>query len=139
MTGSILVAHDGVVEVVESAKILVRIESSSACSTCHAKGVCGTMDSTFKLIEIRDMNRSYNVGDKVVVMVEQTTGFKALFLGYLLPFLIVMTTLIVGSILSSDEMVVGLLSLGVLIPYYLVLFFMRDRLSKSFSFRIKEN
>ena len=131
------ISHQGVVESVLSDKITVRIMSVSACSTCHASGVCNASDQQEKIIEALPNGKPIKPGDWVTVTAKESMGFKALFLGYLLPFLLVMAALIITTSLSFKEIWAGLISLGVLVPYYAVLYFRRERINKSFVFEIQ--
>lgn len=134
-----LIEHDGIVEQIENRTIYVKIISQSACASCHAKGVCGGSDSTEKIIEVAtDDFLSYCIGDKVVVQVSRTLGFKGLLLGYLIPAILVVATLVIASMLTNDEGIAGLVSLGVLFPYYFTLYLLRNKIKKTFQFSIKK-
>jgi len=74
----------------------------------------------------------------VVVFLKESLGFRAMFLGYLLPFLILMTVLIIGTSIGLDEGTAGLLALGSLVPYYMVIFIKNKKLKKTFSFSIRK-
>ncbi|MBI5010801.1 MAG: SoxR reducing system RseC family protein, partial [Bacteroidia bacterium] len=76
-------------------------------------------------------------GDTVTVSMKQYTGFTALFLGYIMPLLIVLTFLILLALIGYSELIAGLLSLSTLLPYYLVLYFMRNRINDKFIFSLK--
>ena len=91
-----------------------------------------------KEIEISHFNRNYSPGEEVTVIFQESQGFKALFYGYVLPFLIVVLTLIVTFSVTNNEVISGLLALGVLIPYYITLFFFRHFLKKVFKFEVEE-
>ena len=79
----------------------------------------------------------FREGQEVVVAMKKSLGGKAVFLGYLLPFLLLIGVLITVLTLSGDEGIAGLSAIGILIPYYLVLYLLRDRLKKTFSFSIE--
>ena len=64
-------------------------------------------------------------------------GFTALFLGYVLPLLIVIACLLILTSIKVSELLSGLTSVAILIPYYLTLFLFRKRVNKKFSFRLK--
>ncbi|HYX06285.1 MAG TPA: SoxR reducing system RseC family protein [Bacteroidales bacterium] len=132
------IEHQGIVSEVEGNRIKVNIVSQSACSSCHAKGACGMSEVQEKTIEVEDNSGSYRKGEWVNVILEQTLGYRALFLGYLLPFLVVLFTLILTISISGNEALSGILSLTILLPYYLVLFLMKGRIQRSFSFMIKK-
>ena len=71
-------------------------------------------------------------------MFKESKGFTALFYGYVLPFLIVLITLVVVISITNNELYGGLLSLSVLIPYYIILYLFRHQLKKVFKFEVEE-
>lgn len=131
-----IISHEGIVDKKDNNSVVVRITSSSACSGCHAEGFCNITGEKERLISVTG---SYNVspGDHVILLMKQSMGFMALFLGYLLPFVILLAGLVVFLAMSVPELTAGLLSISVLFPYYLILYLLRDRISKKFYFTIK--
>lgn len=133
---SSVITHQGVIETITKQLVKVKIINLSACSSCHAKGACSAADMEEKLIDIYTDEKNYQIGQMVTISSKLTTGFKALLLGYVLPFLIVLTTLIVLTVLSISEIKAGLIALASLVPYYFALYFFRDRMTKEFTFEI---
>jgi sigma-E factor negative regulatory protein RseC len=68
---------------------------------------------------------------------KQSMGYAALILGYILPVIIVVAALITLNSLGIPELTSGLASLSILIPYYVILFFLRKTINKKFSFTLK--
>ncbi|MCD4679299.1 MAG: SoxR reducing system RseC family protein [Bacteroidales bacterium] len=133
------ITHPGIIHEVGSERIYVKILSQSACSACHAKGACSVSDLEEKLIDVKiPSGKSYNVGDMVTVGMEKSLGSKAVLLGYFIPFLILLFVLITMLAISDNELLSGMLAIGLLIPYYLILYLLKDKLQKTFEFRIKE-
>ncbi len=131
------VDHLGKVQEITSSDVMVSILNHSSCSACHAKGACGMVDTTEKIVVVHKPNHNYQVGQDVRVILRQSLGFKALFLGYVVPFLLVLLILIVLSAFNVHEGRAGIASLAVLIPYYLGLYFFKDKVSKQFTFEIE--
>jgi sigma-E factor negative regulatory protein RseC len=131
------IEHKGIVSEINENAIFVDLSVQSACAACHAKSVCG-IDSAQKTIEVRTDNKSFNIGERVKVVMRESLGMKALFLGYLLPFIVVISTLMI--LLSADfsEGFSGLISIIVLVPYYTVLYFFKDRIKREFNFDIEK-
>ena len=117
---------------------MVTIVNQSACSTCHARGSCNVSDFQDKEIEISHFSQDYKPGQEVTVIFKESKGFTALFYGYILPFILVLSTLIAALSVTNDELVSGLFSLGVLIPYYIIIYFFRDQFKKVFNFEVEE-
>ncbi len=117
---------------------MVNIVNESACSACHAKGACNVSDFQDKEIEITDFSKNYKPGEEVTVVFQQSQGFTAVFWGYLFPFLLVLITLIITVSLTKNDLTGGLISLAILIPYYITLYFFRHLLKKVFKFEVEE-
>lgn len=132
------IKHKGYVREVGENSLIVTIINQSACSTCHAQGACTVSDFQDKEIEISHFTKQYSPGQEVTILFKESQGFTALFYGYILPFLLVLATLIVMTSVSDNELLGGLLSLAVLIPYYTTLYFFRHLLKKVFKFELEE-
>lgn len=119
--------------------MIVTIINQSACSTCHSKSACTVADFQDKEIEINYFTRSYSPGQEVTILFRESQGFTALLYGYVLPFILILVTLIIAISITDNELVGGLLALAILIPYYTTLYFFRHLLKKVFKFELEEN
>jgi sigma-E factor negative regulatory protein RseC len=130
------IQHDGTVKKVDGNSVLVSITSNAACSGCHAEGLCGISGKEEKIIDIRGR---YNVspGDSVTVLMEESAGYKAVVLSYLVPLVFIVTGLIICNILSINELMSGLISISLLAPWYMILYLFRNRIDRSFTFTLK--
>ncbi|MDD4148889.1 MAG: SoxR reducing system RseC family protein [Bacteroidales bacterium] len=137
MSKNSTIEHKGVVAEIKSGAILVDLIVQSACAACHAKSVCG-IDSSLKTIEVKTDKKLFSIGENVKVIMQSSLGMKALFLGYVLPFIIVVTTLLVLTSLNVSEGLSGLISILILAPYYLILYFFRDKIKREFNFDIEK-
>jgi len=130
--------HEGIVDHLDHDKVAVMIIAQSACSSCHSKGMCTALDMKEKVIEVkRNRNLELKTGDKVILQMKQSMGHKAVILGYLLPFLLLIITLIVAGSFFN-EAVSGLIAIGILVPYYLMLYAFRHQLRQTFQFELKQ-
>ena len=135
MSGEI--SHKGIIKELSDKSIIVGIINESACSSCHAKGVCSVSDMKDKEIEINHFSGDFHIGQSVEVVGNTSQGFKALFYGYVFPFILIMIVLIIMTSLQFSEGTSGLLSLSILFPYYFILYLTRNKIRKSFEFEIK--
>lgn len=132
------VVHDGIVDKVEGNKVFVNIVSMSACVSCHAKGLCNMSEIQEKNIEAEKPDSwEPKSGDRVNLEMEEKMGSKAVLLGYFYPFLLVLISLIALTATGVEEGISGLISLFLLIPYYVILYLSKDKLKKDFAFRIR--
>jgi sigma-E factor negative regulatory protein RseC len=131
------ITHSGIITKHETGIIYVSIIAQSACSACHAKGVCGMSEMQEKVVEIDDAGLpELAVGTPVTVAMKRATGLKAVLYGYFLPFVLLLTTLFVAMGYFHNEGKAGLLALAILLPYYLVLYMLRGKMKSGFEFSI---
>jgi positive regulator of sigma E activity len=133
-----IIRHKGFVKEVRDNTLIVNIINESACSACHSKGACTVADFQEKEIEVTQFSKTYLPGQEITILFKESKGITALFFGYLLPFLLVLTSLIIMNVLTENELISGLISLGILIPYYITLYFFRHLLKKVFKFEVEE-
>ncbi|MBN2347423.1 MAG: SoxR reducing system RseC family protein [Bacteroidales bacterium] len=138
MNASDCYEQQGLIEDINEGLITVNVKNTSLCADCHAKGACGFFDIQKKSIQIFQSSANFKVGEKVNVILKKSLGIKALFLGYIMPFLVVLVVLIVLSILHASELFAGLVSLSLLIPYYVALYIFRNKIKKSFTFTLRK-
>jgi sigma-E factor negative regulatory protein RseC len=129
--------HEGIVQKTDDKSVIVSISAATACSGCYAEGSCTLSGKEEKIIEVPG---KYIVkpGDKVTILMKQSMGYAALLLGYLLPLISVVVILIILISFKIPELTAGLISLAVLIPYYVILYFFRNRINEKFTFTLKE-
>lgn len=129
-----LIRHTGIVTAINGDLAHVQIVQSSACSACKAKSMCMSSESQTKEMDALILE-PMQVGDEVEVEVRERLAWKAVLLAYILPFVVMMTTIAVLDILTGwDEAIVGGIALGSIALYYLVLSQFKGRLQKQFSF-----
>lgn len=137
MSTSEIITHPGIIEELTDDKVLVKILSMSACSSCHAKGMCNVAEVEEKIVEIKkDPRKTYKVGDQVTLSMRKSLGTLAVMLGYIVPFLLLMGVLILVLFISGNEGMAGLSAILILIPYYWLLYIYRNKLKTTFSFMI---
>ncbi|MEN8155930.1 MAG: SoxR reducing system RseC family protein [Bacteroidota bacterium] len=133
-----MIDHVGIIERIEGDIAHVNINSVSACASCHAKGACSAADMEEKFLDVPLNGADYEAGETVRVLIARHTGFKAVALGYVYPFLLLMTVLITATAAGVNELRAGLFALLSLPPYYLAIFLVRNRIKKSFTFTIQK-
>ena len=132
------ITHPGIIESVGEKQVFVKILAMSACSSCHAKAMCNIAEVEEKIVEIRKAEGgNYKEGQEVTVSMKKSLGGMAVFLGYILPFILLMAVLLLVLVISGNEGLAGLLAIAALIPYYWLLYIFRDRLKRTFSFSIQ--
>ena len=132
------IEHLGIVQSITDRMIKVLFVQETACSTCHVQGVCSVPDGKNQEVEVVDSSNQFIVGEQVNIVLEESLGMRALFLSYILPFILVVFVLGIASSIFNNDLMAGSISLFCLIPYYYYLYLKRDKLKKIFSFKIKK-
>lgn len=135
----VCVEQQGTVEEVAGHRVFVRIRQVSACGDCHAKGMCSMTEMEDKVIEADGNSLSLTRGDRVNIIMKRSMGNKAVVLGYMIPFVLLIIVLLVLSAEQVDEWIIGLAIVSILISYYAILHLFRDRLRKSFTFTLRKS
>ena len=131
--------HNGRIEKIEGDTIFVRIIQQSACSGCHAKGMCSASDQKEKVIEVNDPNSDrFHINEEVTLCGQSSLGLQAVLLAFVLPLIIVVAAIVSGNYLQWDETTSGLTGLLLLVPYYCILYFSREKLKRNFIFTLKK-
>lgn len=131
------ITHDGIISRIAKDVITVMIVSKASCASCQVAGACSASDVEEKNVDIkRELNDNYQIGDKVVVMMDQSLGTWAVLFGYVFPFLVLLFGLILFTQTLDSEGLAGLLALLLLIPYYGILYLSRKKMDKTFQFKI---
>ncbi|GAB6395173.1 MAG: SoxR reducing system RseC family protein [Bacteroidales bacterium] len=131
------IEHCGIIERVEGDKVFVRIMQQSACSGCHAQSMCMAANKKDRLVEVADHSGLFTANETVMLCGQSGMGLRAVVLAFLIPLAIVVTAIVVFSLFwkESGSALAGLL---LLVPYYAVLYFLRNNLKKQFTFTIKK-
>ena len=131
--------HDGKIIEITPEFTSVEIISSSACSQCHAKGLCGFSEEESKVVMVpTSPYTERKVGDTVTLAMKQTMGLKAVWISYVIPLIILMILVLSLSSVIDNEVWTGLTAIGGVALYYLVIWLLRDKLKNEFVFCIKD-
>ena len=131
--------HDGKIIEITPEFTSVEIISSSACSQCHAKGLCGFSEEESKVVMVpTSPYTERKVGDTVTLALKQTMGLKAVWISYVIPLIILMILVLSLSSVIDNEVWTGLAAIGGVALYYLVIWLLRDKLKNEFVFYIKD-
>lgn len=130
------IKHLGIVENINGSRLKVKIVQSSACSACSVKGHCSASETKEKIIDVYNKNNvPCQIGERVMIVGTTSMGMKAVLLAFVLPFIVLLLALVISlKLTGGDEAVSALVSLGTLVPYYLIIYICRNRLSRSFMF-----
>ena len=133
------IEQKGIVEDIKANRIRIRFQPLSVCDNCQTKSICNLKDNQDNYIEIIDKSGIYKVGDEVRLIIKKSLGYAALFLGYLLPLIIVLLFLFLFLSIKSNEILSVLGSLSMLAVYYLILYLKRNNISNRFKITLEKS
>ncbi|HIP48956.1 MAG TPA: Fis family transcriptional regulator [Lutibacter sp.] len=129
------ISHPGIVSKISKDSVEIAILGNVHCDACNAKSACGVSETETKIVEVPNIDNSFEINQQVEIVMQNSLGLKAVFYGYVLPFILLFVVLFVSSIYLK-EWQAGLLALFVLLPYYSILYFNEKTLKKTFSISV---
>jgi len=132
-----IITHEGiVVRVPGDGTADVEIITMEACATCHAKSVCSAGKTDTRIITVKSV-ADLDQGDHVTVVMQQSLGFRALVIGYVIPFLVLIAAFTLATVAGAGELLSAMLSFAAIGLYYFVVWILRSTIGKKFEFKIK--
>ena len=99
--------------------------------------MCGMAEIKRKQVTVSAV-LGYEVGEEVWVNIKRTMGFKAVWIAYVLPLVLLVTDIIVCSAAGVNEILSGLSALLCVGIYYLIIYLLRGKLKNEYTFYIKK-
>lgn len=119
-----MITHKGTVVRIADDQATITITRTGSCEGCTLAHHC-TRDEF--VVPAEDLV----VGQSVQVQLHEHIAWKALFIAYILPFIVLMTTMVVLSVCHCDETLVAVIVLAVVALYFLILHMCRHRLQRT--------
>ena len=135
LSGKDAYVHSGVISKKDNGSLIVSLDENVHCESCRAKSTCGISESGSKEVEISSTDESFALNEQVNVILKKGLGLQAVFWAYIFPFLLMVLTLMVSSLFLKEWMA-GILSLLILVPYYLLLYVLRNVFKKTFKISV---
>lgn len=123
--------EEGIVLSVESGRATVSVAFGESCEECTAKVFCSANATTQNTVLVRDPI-GVRTGDRVRFVVHGEDMFRAAFLLYGIPLLLILIGVLVGTYvydpgIMPNELWAFLLGIGPAVIYYLLFFLMGNR------------
>lgn len=134
-----VIQHTGEIIAIENGIAKVLIMQTSACATCHAKSMCGASEKKEKVVEAEVNGNDFSVGDNVLVIGQKSIGIQAVILAYVMPFVLMLATMLIASTLTEKEWIIGTSALSVLVPYFIILRLLKDTIQAKFKFYVTKS
>lgn len=135
MTEENTICKEGIVRAVRGEDIDVEITVSSACSECHAKSICMPSEQRQEFVTAQALyGETFQIGERVHLVLKQKAGWKAILIAYLIPFLVLIAALFGSYAIFRNELASVIASLLFLVAYYFLLKHFRHKIDKQFTF-----
>ena len=110
---------------------------SSACDTCEASAGCGGKHGKDLHIDVTDPRiASHKVGDRVTVEIPARSGHQAVAIGFGLPLLLFIATLLVMHYTGCADETAALGGIATLVVYYIILYISRSVVNRHFTIHL---
>ena len=132
------ISHKGRIVSVGAEVTEVEILQTSACASCHARNMCGYSDEKKKIVPVpTNAFAMLKEGDEVELCMKSSMGFKAVWISYVIPLVVMVAAVLVCYMAGVGELASGLVAIGSLVLYYALVFCFRKKLENEFVFYIK--
>ena len=131
------ITHTGTISAIKENIVSVEITQKEACGSCALKDAC-LQSVKQHIIEVEcDRPNNYSVGQKIELVISSKQAFYASVYGYVIPLILVLLSLFLSFFYTKDEIIASLFGLGVLLPYYFLLYLFRNNLKKNLIIKIR--
>ena len=131
------ISHEGIITSIDDNNVQIKILSKSACASCNIKGACNMSEMKEKIISVpRPEDKNLSVGQEVKISMGLGQANRAVIFAYVIPVIILVGMIFILNALKFDEGINALISIGSLVPYYLVLYLFRNKLKRKFEYEI---
>lgn len=126
---------------IDETEIEVEVCRPEACAACKARSVCsegGASEGGGRRMTLGNDGQGYAVGERVTLVMRRSAGFKAVIIAYFIPVCLIVAALLVFQQTEVRETVAGLITLGIVGIYYLVVRLFRKRLKGGMTLQIEK-
>ncbi len=124
------IEKEGLVTAVGNKRAKVLLLDEGGCSSCH-NSLCMLSEAKSRYVDVPVREGLFAAGEEVLVRVRPAAAYRAAWLLYGMPFVLIMTALFGLPNLGVNEGVTGALALLIPVPYYASLYLLRKNRSLS--------
>ncbi len=131
--------QEGKIVAISAQTVHVEILLKEACQQCKSKSACMAFNTQERIIDITCYNpQDYQVGEIVDVKMDTVLGFKAVVYAYVLPMVLLLIVMVVGSHFLKHQLWVACWAVLAVVLYYLILYILRRKINQKFKFYIEK-
>ena len=132
-----IVSHEGIITNIKGDEVEVKILSKSACASCNIKTACNMSEMQEKIITINaPKDKKMTIGQEVKVSMALGQANRAVIFAYAIPSIILISMIFILNYLKIDEGINALISIGSLVPYYIILYLFKEKIKSKFKYEI---
>ena len=132
-----IVSHEGIITNIKGNEVEVKILSKSACASCNIKTACNMSEMQEKIITISaPKDKELSIGQEVKVNMALGQANRAVIFAYAIPSTILISMIFILNYLKIDEGINALISIGSLVPYYIILYLFKEKIKSKFKYEI---
>jgi positive regulator of sigma E activity len=125
------VTHTGIIGKIDKKGIKVTIGVLAGCTNCQIKGNCNMAEQSVKELFIECDSSQYKTGQRVMISVKSERKTNVQFLKYILPFIILLSSMLISSAFTRNETMIGIVSILTLISYFILFIFSLEERRKN--------
>ena len=132
------IEHEGRVVAVTGDTVRVEVEAGEACGTCAARRQCvmGQVSNSRTITVATGDAATFRTGERVMVASQGKVGAMAVVLGYVVPLVVMLATLVAAICAGVGERIAAIVSIAAIALYYAALYLLRRTISKKVNFTI---
>lgn len=132
--------HSGIVKKITQNYLEVSVAAGTACDGCHARSVCLPGGDREKIIRVEGNHPLISPGDRVMVSMKAGQGFGAVVLAYLIPVIVMVTTLFTVIGAGGSDGMAAFSALSATAIWFFILWLLKSRIQRRVIFSVrKEN
>lgn len=134
------IERSATITAIADGEVCLTVLRPSACSHCEAAGHCHASESRLETITLErsQLPSDIALGDQVSLEMQSALGMRAVLLTMVVPTILIIATTILLSYLEVSTLAQILIALGVATLYMLLLWLMRHRFERTFTFTVRK-
>ena len=134
------IERSATITAINGGEVCLTVLRPSACSNCEVAGHCHASESRLETITLdrSQFPSDIALGDQVSLEMRSSLGMRAVLLTMVVPTLLIIAVTILLSYLEVGTLAQILIALGVAVAYMLLLWLLRDRFERTFTFTVRK-
>ena len=128
--------HTAKITKISNNRLTLQLCRSEACAVCQIKDACHIQKSSQTIDIDIDNPQDFSLNQQIMLEISTQTGILAMLLAYILPLILMLSTLLTCYIFTYNDLTSGICAIIILVPYYLIVSGMQKYINPKFNFKI---